>query len=825
MDQRIGTYITQKVLGEQYKAYIPPKLPPDPPVNLSQLYPYLEKATIALAELNTITKSIPNTSLFIYMYVRKEALLSSQIEGTQSSLSDLMLFEHNLKPTVSLDDVEEVSNYVKAIKHGINRLNNNFPLSLRLLREIHDILLSGSRGSTKLPGEFRRSQNWIGGTRPSNALFVPPPIEYLDQSLADFENFLHDNTLPLLIKTAIAHVQFESIHPFLDGNGRLGRLLIVLLLCNSDMLDEPVLYLSLYFKQNKTQYYDLLQEVRHNGTWETWIEFFLEGIISTSKQTLNTVKKINKLFERDLEKIESLGRARFSCAQALEYLKKLPQVSVQLLSQELRISLPTARSSLNHMTSLGILKEISGKQRDKIYVYWKYLNILEERAPLVEAAGDGDIEIVKQLLDSEDINDIHDGKTALHWAAQFAECSGYQFDILNLLLSIPNIDVNIRDNDNHTALYYAAENGWIKAVELLVTKTNYDGLKEAYDVAERHTYVSCPDDRKKVYEVLSVEMNSRPEHQEILNKKKEFEESLNERQRASYVSCINSLYELYEKCISPVHDKDLTISEFEDVVEELNKEENSSTLATFRRNYQGKNISKAEANNPLQKKHKKLNEEIKKYDYEKIPTYHIIKYLEACSEKINTVKFSSKKQDSLRYDALLSLKNQNIRLELTRSTDGKQENNGKQLLQQDGFALTSVIDNRIKDLVIEDQFSYINKTGEIIYNKKAGTFSQELPLAQCDLHKTLFPSRLYFALQQKQQKDYPKEEAKHWLVITIDMGIWFKDFNETCSIFYKECLENKKASFERIFIFLENNYNSSEKIKRIWDSQDPYNVH
>ena len=827
MNQRIGTYIMQKVGGESYKAYIPPKLPPDPLINLAQLYPYLEKATITLAELNTITKSIPNTSLFIYMYVRKEALLSSQIEGTQSSLSDLMLFEHDQKPTVSLDDVEEVSNYVKAIHYGLNRLkNDDFPLSLRLLKEIHGILLSGSRGATKSPGEFRKSQNWIGGTRPGNALFVPPPVEYLDQSLADFEKFLHDDTIPLLIKTAIAHVQFESIHPFLDGNGRLGRLLIVLLLCNSGMLDEPVLYLSLYFKQNKLQYYDLLQEVRHNGTWETWIEFFLEGIISTSTQTLDTVKKINKLFESDLAKIASLGRARFSCTQTLEYLKQLPQVSVQLLSQELKVSLPTARSSLNHMTNLEITKEISGKQRDKVYVYRKYLNILEERAPLVEAAVVGNIEMVRQLLDSENVNDndIRDGKTALHWAAQFAECSSYPFEILELLLKHSDIDVNIRDNKQHTALYYAAESGWFKAVEILAQKTDYNGLKEADDVAKRYTYASRPEDRKKVCEILATEINYRPEHQEILNEERKFKERLNERQRMSYVPCINSLYELYEKFISSLHDKCLTIPEFEDVIEELSKEENSNTLATFSCNHHGNNTFKAESNKHLQEKHKKLNEEIKKYDYEIIPTYHIIKYLEACGEKINTIKFSSKEQDSLKYDALLSSRNQEIRLELTRSIDGQQENNAKQLLRQDGIAFSTVIETRIKEPVIEDQSHYLNNTGEVRYNKKTRTFSQESPPAQCDLHKTLFPSKLCYALQQKQEKNYHTKGAKYWLVITIDMGVWVKHFNETCTIFYEKCLKNKKTNFERIFVFLENNY-SSEKTKRVCDSRNPYNVY
>lgn len=379
MNQRIGTYLTQKVAGEIFKAYAPPKLPPTPPLELARIYPILEKATKALAELNTIHKTIPNTSLFIYMYVRKEALLSSQIEGTQSSFSDLMLFENNQKFEVSTEDVEEVSNYVKAMSYGINRLRD-FPLSLRLLKEIHEVLLSGTRGSGKLPGEFRRSQNWIGGTRPGNALFVPPPVEILDECLSDFENFIHDDTLPVLIKAGIAHVQFETIHPFLDGNGRLGRLLIALILCFEEVLDEPILYLSLYLKENRSKYYELLQELRAFGTWETWLEFFLNGVYLSANQAIKTAEQINNLFKTDLEKISKLGRAKFSCQQTLEYLKRVPQVTVPFLANKLGISAPTARNSLNLMTSIGILEELSLKKRDKVYVYRKYLDMLEEGA-------------------------------------------------------------------------------------------------------------------------------------------------------------------------------------------------------------------------------------------------------------------------------------------------------------------------------------------------------------------------------------------------------------------------------------------------------------
>ena len=380
MNKRIGKYIIQKSSGESYSVYIPAKLPPEPVIELEILYPLLEKATLALAELNSINKTIPNTALFIYMYVRKEALLSSQIEGTQSSFSDLMLFEHNQKPEVSIEDVEEVSNYVKAINYGVERLKDDFPLSLRLLKEIHAILLSGCRGSIQMPGEFRRSQNWIGGTRPGNALFVPPSIDYLSDCLSDFEKFLHDKSLPVLIKAGLAHVQFETIHPFLDGNGRLGRLLITLILCANQMLDEPILYLSLYLKQNRSTYYELLQEVRESGTWETWLEFFLIGVYKSSKQAIQTAKDINNLFAQDKDKISSLGRARFSCEQILEYMKLLPQVTTALLVKELKITAPTARSALNHLKSIGIIEEVSGKKRDKVYIYRNYLDILEDGA-------------------------------------------------------------------------------------------------------------------------------------------------------------------------------------------------------------------------------------------------------------------------------------------------------------------------------------------------------------------------------------------------------------------------------------------------------------
>jgi Fic family protein len=377
MNTRIGTYVAQTMASEPYKAYIPPRLPPEPPLDMAQLYASLEKATAAVAELNSIHKSIPNTALFMYMYVRKEALLSSQIEGTQSSLSDLILFEHHQEPAVSLEDVEEVSNYVKALNYGLERMRGGMPLSLRLLREIHGVLLSGGRGAGQQPGEFRRVQNWIGGTKPSNALFVPPPVDDMYSCLFDLEHFLHDDTLPVLIKAGLAHVQFETIHPFLDGNGRLGRLLIILMLCESGMLDAPILYVSLYLKQNRTLYYNLLQEVRQRGTWEVWLEFFLEGVSKSAKQAVSTAFDINSLFEQDSAKIATLGRARFTAEQVFEYLKKLPQITVSVLVRDLGISAPTARTAINYLVQQGILEELGTKKRDKAYVYRAYLKLLE----------------------------------------------------------------------------------------------------------------------------------------------------------------------------------------------------------------------------------------------------------------------------------------------------------------------------------------------------------------------------------------------------------------------------------------------------------------
>jgi len=310
--RKAGTYRVGSTAGETFKAYIPEPLPPAPPLKLTgQHYDLLEKANRALGRLDGMTLLLPNTSLFLYFYVRKEALLSSQIEGTQSSFNDLLLYESEEMPGVPLEDVQEVSSYVAAMNQGLNRLRGGFPFSLRLIREIHGIMLSTGRGSDKEPGEFRRSQNWVGGTRPGDAVLVPPPPESLMDCLGAFEKFLHNDPVatPVLIKAALAHVQFETIHPFLDGNGRVGRLLITLLLCAEGALSEPILYLSLYFKTHRQEYYDWLQRVRTEGNWEGWLSFFLTGVMETAGHATQSARQILQLFETDSAKIQTLKKA------------------------------------------------------------------------------------------------------------------------------------------------------------------------------------------------------------------------------------------------------------------------------------------------------------------------------------------------------------------------------------------------------------------------------------------------------------------------------------------------------------------------------------
>ncbi len=278
-----------------------------------------------------------------------------------------------------LDDVAEVSNYVAAMEHGLERLRSGFPLSLRLIREMHAILLHSGRGAGKQPGEFRRSQNWIGGTRPGNALFVPPPPDRLDECLDAFEKFLHvdDPQLPPLVKAGLAHVQFETIHPFLDGNGRLGRLLITLMLCEAGVLREPALYLSLYFKARRADYYRLLQEVRENGAWEAWMESFLAGVRDTAAQAVDTAREIMTLFDRDRDAIQTLGRRSASAFRVHDLMQRRPLVTIQVASKELKLSLPTVGKALERLVDLGIVREVTGKQRRRVFAYRSYLDVLD----------------------------------------------------------------------------------------------------------------------------------------------------------------------------------------------------------------------------------------------------------------------------------------------------------------------------------------------------------------------------------------------------------------------------------------------------------------
>lgn len=376
-----GRYVPISTAGEKALAYVPASLPPDPAVEWHpELRNKFDQALLALGRLDSVSQLLPDTSLFLYTYVRKEAVLSSMIEGTQSSLSDLLLFEIDKEPGVPLDDVREVSNYAAALDHGLRLLGEGFPLSLRLLREIHGILLAKGRGSTRTPGEFRRSQNWIGGTRPGNAVFVPPPPELVMDCMGRLELFLHDKpkATPVLLKAALAHVQFETIHPFLDGNGRLGRLLIPLLLCEQGVLGKPMLYLSLYFKAHRQHYYDLLNNVRVTGDWEAWLDFFAEAVISTATQAVDTAQRLVELTQADRRAIEPLGRAAKSTLLVHRSLMEHPVATLGKVVERTGLTPATANKALGHLSRLGIVKELTGKKRNRVFSYAAHIEIVSQ---------------------------------------------------------------------------------------------------------------------------------------------------------------------------------------------------------------------------------------------------------------------------------------------------------------------------------------------------------------------------------------------------------------------------------------------------------------
>lgn len=380
-----GKYVTISTVGEKAQAFVPSSLPPRPPIDWTpELRSKFDQALLALGRLDSVSTLLPDTSLFLYMYVRKEAVLSSMIEGTQSSLSDLLLFELDQEPGVPLDDVREVSNYVAALDHGLRLMEEGLPLSLRLIREIHGVLLTKGRGSNQTPGEFRRSQNWIGGTRPGNAAFVPPPAEELLECMSKLELFLHDqpDPTPVLLKTALAHVQFETIHPFLDGNGRLGRLLITLLLCEQKVLREPMLYLSLYFKTHRQYYYELLGNVRLTGDWEAWLDFFAEAVIVTATQAVETAQQLLDLSNHDRDKIRGIGRAAASTLQVHRVLMEHPIATSGSLVEKTGITPATINKALGHLEQLGIVKELTAQKRNRLFSYAGYIEIMNRGTEL-----------------------------------------------------------------------------------------------------------------------------------------------------------------------------------------------------------------------------------------------------------------------------------------------------------------------------------------------------------------------------------------------------------------------------------------------------------
>lgn len=381
IERKTGRWMrVSSVGGEPIDAFVPTPLPPDPPIDEAALRPRMDRALVALGRLDGISVLLPEPALFLYVYVRKEAALSSQIEGTESSLSDLLLFEIDEAPGVPLDDVREVSSYVAALEHGLRRMRDGFPLSNRLIREIHAHLLIRGRGSDKEPGEFRRTQNWIGGSRPGNSAFVPPPPHEVGACMSALEKFLHGDptATPILIKAGLAHVQFETIHPFLDGNGRVGRLLVPLILCADGLLREPLLYLSLHFKQHRDEYYDRLQRVRTDGDWEGWLAFFLDGIAHAADQAVATARTLTTTFSEDRSRIEREVRAAGSALRVHAALQRHPILSIGRAAKETALTIPTVSAALDALGSLGIVEEITGKKRGRLFAYRQYLRALTD---------------------------------------------------------------------------------------------------------------------------------------------------------------------------------------------------------------------------------------------------------------------------------------------------------------------------------------------------------------------------------------------------------------------------------------------------------------
>jgi len=373
--KRAGAFVRQ-LTG--YDAFVPAPLPPSPLLDMASLALLLSEASVALGRLDGIVGILPNPDLFVAMYVRQEAVLSSQIEGTQASLTDVLQFEVDHDDPPRAKDVEEVVNYVHAMNHGLARLPE-LPLSLRLIREIHAKLMAGVRGQHLEPGEFRRTQNWVGpaGCQLKDASFVPPPPEELANVLGQLELFLHDPSLPPLIHAGLAHAQFETIHPFLDGNGRVGRLLITFLLCERQVLSKPLLYLSVYLKKHRAEYYDRLQAVRIDGAWEAWIGFFLRGVLEVAQAAHSTAKQIEALRQQHQQMLQREGKGSANLLRALDTLFEHPIQTAAGLADKLKLSYPTANGLMSRLQELGVLHEQTGYKRNRRFSYDPYLRLFD----------------------------------------------------------------------------------------------------------------------------------------------------------------------------------------------------------------------------------------------------------------------------------------------------------------------------------------------------------------------------------------------------------------------------------------------------------------
>ncbi|OGZ64614.1 MAG: cell filamentation protein Fic [Candidatus Staskawiczbacteria bacterium RIFCSPHIGHO2_01_FULL_36_16] len=373
---RSGKYINQLKDDARYKAFVPDALPFKIEVD-EDLQSLLSKADLALGRLDGIAETLPDVDFFILMYIRKEATLSSQVEGTQATFADVLNAEAKIEDLEIRKDVDEILNYIDAMNYGLKRLKT-FPLSLRLIKEIHKILLRGVRGEYKEPGEFKKSQNWVGGTTIERASFVPCPPQEVMSALYNMEKFLHNNSrLPVLIKTGLIHSQFENIHPFLDGNGRIGRLLITFYLCQQKALDKPLLYLSEFFKKYRQEYYDRLNAVHEKDDIESWLKFFLEGIAVTANQAVDTSKKIIKLKDEDTKKILSLGRSASKATLVFNSLFHTPTLTVKAVEKITGLKNPNALLLVSKMIKMGILKEITGRKRNKVFRYQNYVNLFD----------------------------------------------------------------------------------------------------------------------------------------------------------------------------------------------------------------------------------------------------------------------------------------------------------------------------------------------------------------------------------------------------------------------------------------------------------------